>query len=135
MTVGALQRLLLFIFLMSTVALQAFAADTKQPTFDKRLDITIDTPEFLITIPFTIASGASIVSGSIRIFYKAVRSVKYVGGPGEFYLATISMTTFLFEFDYQVSLNGVFVSTHSDTLYLCRVDATMVSKQISASFA
>ncbi|KAJ2549904.1 hypothetical protein EV175_004267 [Coemansia sp. RSA 1933] len=115
--------------------LQAVGSSLADPEpLNKRIDteITVSTPAFLITIPIYIASGSSVVSGSASIYYQATRSIKYVGGPGERYLATISVTTYLFTFDYKSSLlGGSIVSWHKDTLYLSRISATMRSLTVS----
>ncbi|KAJ2903697.1 hypothetical protein GGI21_004400 [Coemansia aciculifera] len=103
------------------------------------IDIDIDTPAFLIQVPFTVASGPNIVSGWVSIYFKATRSVKYISdNVGQFYLAEISTTTFLFMFQYQSNLVGL-VSTQQqyvkDVLYLNRVSAEIVALQVSDRLA
>ncbi|KAJ2757276.1 hypothetical protein GGI19_000210 [Coemansia pectinata] len=98
------------------------------------IDIAIDAPDFLIQVPFTVASGPSIVSGWVSIYFKATRSVKYItDGVGQFYLAKISTTTFLFIFQYQSSLwGGAQQQFVRDILYLDRVSAEIISLQVSS---
>ncbi|KAJ2481605.1 hypothetical protein IWW56_001623 [Coemansia sp. RSA 2131] len=99
-----------------------------QSSLSKRLnfDINITTPAFLIRIPFTINSGASSISGHIRIYYQASRSVKVVANAGQMYEARISMTTFMFFMQYTESSWGV---THQaqDIVYLSKVEADIMS--------
>ncbi|KAJ2742663.1 hypothetical protein GGI20_004328 [Coemansia sp. BCRC 34301] len=100
-----------------------------------QIDIAISAPSFLIQVPFSVASGPSVVTGFVSIYFKATRSVKYItDGVGQFYLAKISTTTFLFVFQYQsTQLGGAqFVR---DVLYLDRVSAEIVSLQVSARLA
>ncbi|KAJ2370330.1 hypothetical protein H4S02_009806 [Coemansia sp. RSA 2611] len=98
------------------------------------IDIAIDTPDFLIQVPFSIASGPNIVSGWVSIYYKATRSVKYItDGVGQFYMAKISTTTFLFIFQYQSSLwGGAQQEFVRDILYLDRVSADIILLQVSS---
>ncbi|KAJ2346230.1 hypothetical protein GGH91_002271 [Coemansia sp. RSA 2671] len=98
------------------------------------IDIAIDTPDFLIQVPFSIASGPNIVFGWVSIYYKATRSVKYItDGVGQFYMAKISTTTFLFIFQYQSSLwGGAQQEFVRDILYLDRVSADIILLQVSS---
>ncbi|KAJ1901841.1 hypothetical protein LPJ66_000452 [Kickxella alabastrina] len=121
---------------------RAIAATSDAPValekadFDKRavVDVNIVTPAFLIQMPFSVGTGPSLVSGTILIYYQATRSVKAVGGPGQFYTARISITTFLFVFEYQSS---VVLPGHSnlhyskDTLYLQQVEAEIQAVDVS----
>ncbi|KAJ1731995.1 hypothetical protein LPJ72_003657 [Coemansia sp. Benny D160-2] len=123
-----------FLLILLVLLVQVVGSPVDPEPVDKRqdIDITVDIPAFVTTIPFTISSGPNIVSGSASIYFKTTRSVKYVGEPGMRFFASISVTTFLFIFDYQSSLlNGAIVSAHKDTLYLCRVSATLRSLQVS----
>ncbi|KAJ2448582.1 hypothetical protein GGF42_005060 [Coemansia sp. RSA 2424] len=101
------------------------------------IDIAIDTPDFLIQVPFTLSSGPNIVSGWVSIYFKATRSVKYItDGVGQFYLAKLSTTTFLFIFQYQSSLwGGSQQQFVRDILYLDRVSAEIMSLQVSGRLA
>ncbi|KAJ2513995.1 hypothetical protein GGI11_004234 [Coemansia sp. RSA 2049] len=123
-----------FLLILLVLLIQVVGSPVDPEPIDKRqdIDITVDIPAFVTTIPFTISSGPNIVSGSASIYFKTTRSVKYVGEPGMRFFASISVTTFLFIFDYQSSLlNGAIVSAHKDTLYLYRVSATLRSLQVS----
>ncbi|KAJ2488744.1 hypothetical protein IWW37_004547 [Coemansia sp. RSA 2050] len=116
-------------------SLNAVAAVLYTPAVAPTLiDIAIDAPDFLIKVPFSIASGPSIVSGWVSIYYKATRSVKYItDGVGQFYMAKLSTTTFLFIFQYQSSLwGGAQQEFVRDVLYLDRVTADVISLQVSS---
>ncbi|KAJ2696421.1 hypothetical protein FB645_006207 [Coemansia sp. IMI 203386] len=96
--------------------------------------INVTTPAFLITIPFSVTSGPSSVSGTATIYFQASRSIKAVGDFGQKFLARISTTTFLFVFEYE---SGTNLPGHSslqvtkDVLYLHRVSAQVQAENIS----
>ncbi|KAJ1997462.1 hypothetical protein H4R26_005824 [Coemansia thaxteri] len=100
-----------------------------------QIDIAINTPDFLIQIPFSVSSGPNTVSGFIKIYYRATRTVKYITDDvGQLYLAKVSTTTFLFMFQFQSSsfLPGSSRAQYAqDVLYLDRVSAEIVSVQTS----
>ncbi|KAJ2581277.1 hypothetical protein IWW49_006023, partial [Coemansia sp. RSA 1797] len=66
----------LLLALLVAMLFQPYPART-QTSLSKRLnfDINISTPAFLIRIPFTINSGPRSISGHIRVYYQASRSV------------------------------------------------------------
>ncbi|KAJ2849901.1 hypothetical protein J3B02_003737 [Coemansia erecta] len=100
------------------------------------IDIDVNMPAFLITMPFAVTSGPSSVSGTVTIYFQASRSVKMMGDFGQKFLARISTTTFLFEFEYQSSsssnLPGLSrLNISKDILYLHRVQAQVQAESIS----
>ncbi|KAJ2827664.1 hypothetical protein FBU31_003112 [Coemansia sp. 'formosensis'] len=125
------------LFIATPASSTSAAALSAPATGPALIDITIDVPAFLIQVPFTVASGPDIVTGFVSIYFKATRSVKYItDNVGEFYLAKISTTTFLFIFQYQSSLwGGAQQQFVQDILYLDRVSAEIMSLQVSRQLA
>ncbi|ORX69135.1 hypothetical protein DL89DRAFT_258206 [Linderina pennispora] len=131
------------IFILVTVVLPLLTVWSDQvphrslalaPSVEKRLEVNIgaESPEFLITVPFTVGNGVDFVSGNVSIYFKATRSVRFVGTPGQRYYAYIATTTFIFKFDFVASLG--FDSRQSmvhDVLYLDNISATIMSDQFA----
>ncbi|KAJ1833849.1 hypothetical protein LPJ63_002437 [Coemansia sp. RSA 2711] len=134
-------RYLLFLRLLgAALAALLFPAAASPGTGEltKRLafDIGVSTPAFLIRIPFQVSSGVDSVSGFISIYYQASRSVKVIANAGQRYKASISMTTFMFFMDYSAVLGGgAFVHQAQDTIYLCRIQADIMSFEASQFIA
>ncbi|KAJ1809064.1 hypothetical protein LPJ75_004459, partial [Coemansia sp. RSA 2598] len=115
---------------LTGVALKSGSEETGLVPFERRspvvVDVNVNIPALLITMPFSVSSGPSSVSGTIAIYFQASRSVKAVGDVGQRFLARISETTFLFVFEYQGSSNlpgHSRLSVSKDVLYLHRVEA------------
>ncbi|PIA14581.1 hypothetical protein COEREDRAFT_10186 [Coemansia reversa NRRL 1564] len=99
------------------------------------IDIGIVVPAFLIQIPLSISNEFGYVSGTINVYYQATRNIKVVGGPGQRYRASISVTTFMFFMEYTSNIYGALVHQSQDTIYLSRVEAEIWSLDVSGVIA
>ncbi|KAJ2145050.1 hypothetical protein IW136_001123 [Coemansia sp. RSA 678] len=117
----------LLLALLVAMLFQPYPACT-QTSLSKRLnfDINVSTPAFLIRIPFTINSGSRSISGFIRVYYQASRSVKFVASAGQMYEARISMTTYMFFMQYTETSWG-YSHQAQDIVYLSKVEADIMS--------
>ncbi|KAI8320531.1 hypothetical protein GQ54DRAFT_298561 [Martensiomyces pterosporus] len=114
----------------------ALASPVRGSAKGTQVDISIATPAFIASVPFAISDGPNSVSGTVTVYFRATRSVKQIGSPGQVYYAYIAATTFMFAFNYKSSTGlGSDVHLAQDVLYLDRISAVIYSTQVTDRLA